>query len=154
VPPSRANVPTLAPRPRRYFRPALVDVDAIDGLLTRNEVKPVALAAKEAGAAEVICLAWEFEMDLKLECQQLAQDLGLRIRIVQIPREIMEKNRTDPPPLLRNRDAGGLAGLQIHRQKARCRYQTHKIRPLAGRGGIEGTRGPAGTGHQERLRLH
>ena len=78
--------------------PALVHVDAIDGLLTRKEVSAAAAAAKEAGAREITCLAWEFEMDLRMECARLEKELEIKIRLVQIPREIMEKNRTNPPP--------------------------------------------------------
>jgi len=80
--------------------PALCHVDGIDGILTRGEVQAVATAAKEAGAKEVTCLAWEFEMDLRLECNRLEKELDIRIKLIQIPREIMEKNRTEPPPFL------------------------------------------------------
>ncbi|MFA4917384.1 MAG: DNA methyltransferase, partial [Syntrophales bacterium] len=44
---------------------ALVSVDGIDSILTRNEVRAVAQTARDAGAKEVHCLAWEFEMDLR-----------------------------------------------------------------------------------------
>ncbi len=76
---------------------ALVHVDGIDGMLTRDEVRNVAAAAAEAGAAEVDCLSWEFEMDLKMHCNALAAEFGVRIRLFNIPREIMEKNRTAVP---------------------------------------------------------
>lgn len=79
---------------------AIVHVDGIDGLLTRGEVRAVALAAKEAGGSEVHCLAWEFEMDLRLVCHELEAETGVRIKLIPIPREIMEKNRTSPPPFL------------------------------------------------------
>ena len=79
---------------------AYVHVDGIDGLLTRKEVRAVALAAKEAGAKEVHCLAWEFEMDLRLVCHALEAETDLTIKLIPIPREIMEKNRTSPPPFL------------------------------------------------------
>jgi adenine-specific DNA-methyltransferase len=58
------------------------------------------VAAKEAGASEVACLSWEFEMDLRLTCNALEQELGVKIKLIPIPREIMEKNRTEPPPFL------------------------------------------------------
>ncbi len=77
-----------------------VHVDNIDSILTRDEVTNVALAAKEAGARDVACLSWEFEMDLRLTCNRLEQELGVKIKLIQIPREIMEKNRTLPPPFL------------------------------------------------------
>jgi adenine-specific DNA-methyltransferase len=79
---------------------AFVHVDGIDGLLTRDEVHTVVLAAKDAGADELHCLAWEFEMDLRLVCHALEAETGVRIKLIPIPREIMEKNRTSPPPFL------------------------------------------------------
>lgn len=77
---------------------ALVYVDHIDGLLTREDVREVARAARSAGAQEVHCLAWEFEMDLRLICEELKTSERVEIKLVTIPREIMEKNRTEPPP--------------------------------------------------------
>lgn len=79
---------------------AWVHVDTIDTILTRDEVTAVAIAAKEAGAREVACLSWEFEMDLRLTCNALEQELGVKIKLIPIPREIMEKNRKEPPPFL------------------------------------------------------
>jgi adenine-specific DNA-methyltransferase len=77
---------------------AFVYVDSIDSLLTRDEVRAVARAARQAGGREVHCLAWEFEMDLRMVCQEIEASEEVRIRLLTIPREIMEKNRTDPPP--------------------------------------------------------
>lgn len=77
---------------------AFVYVDSIDSLLTRAEVREAARAAREAGGRELHCLAWEFEMDLRLVCQEIEASEGVRIRLLTIPREIMEKNRTTPPP--------------------------------------------------------
>jgi len=79
---------------------AFIHVDGIDGLLTRNEVRAVAIAAKEAGAKEVHCLAWEFEMDLRPVCHALEAEADVTIKLIPIPREIMVKNRTSPPPFL------------------------------------------------------
>ena len=39
-------------------------------------------------------------MDLRLECNRLEKELGIKIKLIQIPREIMEKNRKEPPPFL------------------------------------------------------
>jgi len=77
---------------------AFVYVDSIDSLLTREEVRAVARSAREAGGKEVHCLAWEFEMDLRMVCQEIEASEEVRIRLITIPREIMEKNRTAPPP--------------------------------------------------------
>lgn len=94
----------LAQSPSPYLHgrkgPAFCHVDGIDGIFSRDEVKIVARAAKEAGAKEVACLAWEFEMDLRMVCDALERELGLHIKLIQIPREIMEKNRKEPPPFL------------------------------------------------------
>jgi len=79
---------------------ALCHVDSIDGLFTRDELKAVAKAAKEAGAKELHCLAWEFEMDLRLVCHEIEHADNIKIKLIPIPREIMEKNRTTPPPFL------------------------------------------------------
>lgn len=77
---------------------ALVYVDSIDSLLTRDEVRAAAQEAGAAGGRELHCLAWEFEMDLRMVCQEIEASEEVRIRLITIPREIMEKNRTTPPP--------------------------------------------------------
>lgn len=79
---------------------ALCHVDGIDSIFGRDEAKAVARATKESGGKEVACLAWEFEMDLRMVCDAVERELGIRIKLIQIPREIMEKNRKEPPPFL------------------------------------------------------
>jgi len=74
--------------------PALVHVGAIDSILTRPELRAIAEAAKDSGGKQINCLAWEFEMDLRLEANRLQAELEIEIRLIRIPREIMEKNRT------------------------------------------------------------
>lgn len=91
-----------APSPLLHGRKgvAYCHVDGIDSIFTRAEAVSVAAAVAEAGAREVICLAWEFEMDLRMECDRLESELGITIKLIMIPREIMEKNRKEPPPFL------------------------------------------------------
>jgi len=98
----KAEVLDSAPSPLLHGRKgrAFCHVDGIDSIFTRDEAQAVAEAAKEAGASEVYCLAWEFEMDLRLTCNALESELGVKIKLVPIPREIMERNRTEPPPFL------------------------------------------------------
>ncbi|MGI6740001.1 MAG: DNA methyltransferase [Brevefilum sp.] len=79
---------------------ALVHVDSIDSIFTREKARQVALAARSAGGREVNCLSWEFEMDLRMNCDAIEQELGMRIKLIPIPREIMERNRKEPPPFL------------------------------------------------------
>jgi len=91
-----------APSPLIHGRKgtALCHVDGIDSVFTRDEVKQVAKAVKAAGGKECYCLAWEFEMELRLTANALESELGVKIKLIQIPREIMEKNRKNPPPWL------------------------------------------------------
>lgn len=98
----RAERLTTPPSPVLHGRKgsAYCHVDAIDSIFTREEAAAVAEAAVAAGGKEVICLSWEFEMDLRLECNRLEKELGIAIKLITIPREIMEKNRKEPPPFL------------------------------------------------------
>jgi len=79
---------------------AFCHVDGIDSMFSRGEARAVAKAASEAGGKECYCLAWEFEMDLRLAVSALEQELGVKLKLIQIPREIMERNRKGPPPFL------------------------------------------------------
>ena len=96
----RADPLFNSPNPLLHGRKgsAYVHVDGIDSIFGRTEVRQVALAAQSIGAREVNCLAWEFEMDLPMVCDDLEKELGVRIKLIRIPREIMERNRKDPPP--------------------------------------------------------
>jgi adenine-specific DNA-methyltransferase len=94
----------VLPNPTEYLHGrkgrAFVYVDGIDSILTQDEVRAVAQAAREAGAKEAHCLAWDFEMDLRLVCHEVEASEGVQMKLIPIPREIMEKNRTSPPPFL------------------------------------------------------
>ena len=98
----KAEVLTKAPSPLIHGRKttSLCHVDGIDSIFTRNEATEVAKAVAQAGGKECYCLAWEFEMDLRLHTEALHKELGIKLKLIQIPREIMEKNRTSPPPFL------------------------------------------------------
>lgn len=89
-----------SPNPLLHARkgPAYVHVAGIDTIFGREEARQVALAAQSIGARELTCLAWEFEMDLRMVSNDLEKELGVKIKLVRIPREIMERNRKDPPP--------------------------------------------------------
>jgi adenine-specific DNA-methyltransferase len=79
---------------------ALCHVASIDSMFSRQDASAVAKAVAAAGGHECYCLAWEFEMDLRLTVAALEQELGVKLKLVQIPREIMERNRKSPPPFL------------------------------------------------------
>ncbi|BCW94665.1 MAG: hypothetical protein KatS3mg018_0147 [Fimbriimonadales bacterium] len=74
---------------------AYVHVDQIDTLFTEQELRAVAQAAHQAGARELHCLAWEFEMELGRKKEAVEAETGLTIRLKYIPREIMEPNRNE-----------------------------------------------------------
>lgn len=74
---------------------AFVHVDDIDSLLTLEELEAVVKAAADAGGKVVQCLAWEFQMDLKMKAQALEAKYDIKIGLKYIPREIMEPNRTE-----------------------------------------------------------
>jgi adenine-specific DNA-methyltransferase len=74
---------------------AYVHVDKIDSILTLDELREVTKAVHAAGGRKVICLAWEFEMDLRLRARSLETELGIDIQLKYIPREIMEPNRNE-----------------------------------------------------------
>ena len=64
----KAEILGNTPSPLIHGRkgPAFCHVDGIDSTFTRQEAKDVAQAAAQAGGKQCYCLAWEFEMDLRL----------------------------------------------------------------------------------------
>lgn len=98
----KAEILATPPSPLLHGRKAgaFCHVDGIDSVFTRAEVKAVAEASAQAGGREVYCLAWEFEMELRQFTLALEAELSIKIKLIPIPREIMEKNRKSPPPFL------------------------------------------------------
>ena len=98
----KAEILQNTPSPLIHGRKAgaYCHVDGIDSIFTREEAKAVANAVSQAGGKSCYCLAWEFEMDLRLTTAALEKELGVKLMLIQIPREIMEKNRKSPPPFL------------------------------------------------------
>lgn len=96
----RAEALSSAPSPLLHGRKgtALVHVDGIDSIFTRGELSELAKAVKAAGGKKVHCLAWDFEMDIRQSVAAVESELGLSIKLHRIPREIMERNRTEVPP--------------------------------------------------------
>lgn len=98
----KAEILKQSPSPLLHGRKAgsYCHVDGIDSIFTREEARAVAEATAAANGKEVYCLAWEFEMDLRQTCLALEAEFGVKLKLIPIPREIMEKNRKDPPPFL------------------------------------------------------
>ncbi|QZZ21423.1 hypothetical protein J5X98_02820 [Leptothermofonsia sichuanensis E412] len=137
----KAEVLTNPPSPLLYGRKAgaFCHVDGIDSMFTGEEVKQVAQAVAAAGGRERYCLAWEFEMDLHLLVNALLQELGVKLKLVQIPREIMEKNRKSPPPFL---EVAVLAAEPVYRKDPHpLTHASHALRstPKQGEGEQDGS---------------
>jgi adenine-specific DNA-methyltransferase len=79
---------------------AFCHVAGIDSMFSRRQAADMAKAVAATNGRECYCLAWEFEMDLRLTVAALEQELGVTLKLIQIPREIMERNRKSPPPFL------------------------------------------------------
>ncbi|RWJ32021.1 site-specific DNA-methyltransferase [Mesorhizobium sp.] len=95
---------------------AFVHVDGIDSIFSRGEVVAVAEAAKAAGGREVHCLAWDFEMDIRQVVAAVEAEHGVKLRLHRIPREIMERNRTDVPPFF---EVALLEAVPVHRKNGK-----------------------------------
>src|SRR5262245_45583209 len=98
----QAEVLSSSPSPLLHGKKgrAFCHVDGIDSVFTRPECDAVAKAVAAAGGKEAYCLAWEFEMELRQHCLAVEAETGVKLKLVLIPREIMERNRTKPPPFL------------------------------------------------------
>lgn len=94
--PAKSSSPLIHGRKGR----AVVHVDGIDGIFTAAEARAVAQAAVGMGATEVYCLAWDFEMDIRQRMAAIEAETGIKMYALPIPKEIMERNRKDPPPWL------------------------------------------------------
>lgn len=94
--------PSRLPSPLIHGRKgsALVSVDGIDSIFTADEARATARAVAALGAKEVYCLAWDFEMDIRQRMSAIQAETGIKMYPVKIPREIMERNRKNPPPWL------------------------------------------------------
>lgn len=94
--PAKSSSPLIHGRKGR----ALVHVDGIDGIFTAGEAREVAKAVAGMGAKECYCLAWDFEMDIRQRMAQIEAETEVKLYPLPIPKEIMERNRKDPPPWL------------------------------------------------------
>lgn len=94
--PAKSSSPLIHGRKGR----ALCHVDGIDGIFTAAEARAVAQAAAGMGATEVYCLAWDFEMDIRQRMSAIEAETNVKLFPLPIPKEIMERNRKDPPPWL------------------------------------------------------
>lgn len=75
---------------------ALVHVGAVDAPVTISEINAALAEAAELGQKELHILGWEWEMGLHDPLvQQAKQTHGMRLRLLNIPREVMERQAVD-----------------------------------------------------------
>lgn len=75
---------------------ALVHVGAVDAPVTISEINAALAEAAELGQKELHVLGWEWEMGLHDPLvQQAKQSHGMRLRLLNIPREVMERQAVD-----------------------------------------------------------
>ncbi len=113
----KAEILAAPPSPLLHGRKAgaFCHVDGIDSVFTRHEARAVAEATVQASGREVYCLAWEFEMELRQFTLALEAELGVKMKLIPIPREVMEKNRKSPPPFL---EMAVLEADTVHRKES------------------------------------
>ena len=122
----RAEILSSTPSPLLHGRKAgaFCHVDGIDSIFSRDEARDLVKAVADSGGSECFCLAWEFEMDLRLTTAALEKEFGVKLKLIQIPREIMEKNRKGPPPFL---EMAVLEIEPVYRSKAGARQVDIKL---------------------------
>jgi len=77
----------------------MVHVGSVDSPIALGDVQQIAIEFKRAlgvgrnpsRAAGVDVLGWDFALDMNETARQIAQDAGLQVRFVRIPREVLEK---------------------------------------------------------------
>ena len=76
--------------------PALVHVGAVDAPVTINEINEALTECAALGQQELHVLGWEWEMGLYDPLtQQARREYGIRLRLLNIPREVMEKRAVE-----------------------------------------------------------
>ena len=75
---------------------ALVHVGAVDAPVTIDEVMSALQECKKVGRDELHVLGWEWEMGMKnLTNLQAKNHFGINLRLLSIPREVMDKRAVD-----------------------------------------------------------
>lgn len=81
----------------------MVHVGSVDSPIALGDVQQIAIEFKRAlgagrnpsRAAGVDVLGWDFALDMNETARQIAQDAGLQVRFVRIPREVLEKKAVE-----------------------------------------------------------
>lgn len=78
----------------------MVHVGSVDSPIALGDVQQIAIECRRAvgtgrRAAGVDVLGWDFALDMNETARQIAQEAGLSVRFVRIPREVLEKKAVD-----------------------------------------------------------
>ena len=79
----------------------MVHVGSVDSPIALGDVQQIAIEFKRAvgrnasRVAGVDVLGWDFALDTNETMRQIAQDAGLQVRFMRIPREVLEKKAVD-----------------------------------------------------------
>ncbi len=72
-----------------------VHIGAVDAPVTMNEIKEAIEECKKNSISRLDVLGWEWEMGVNEEAIKWAKGKGVRLKLLQIPREIMDKRAAE-----------------------------------------------------------
>jgi len=68
----------------------LVHIGSVDSIVTEKEIRDVLEEAQSIGAKFLDVLGWDFEMGLDELVDRIGEEYGIKVRLVQIPKEALE----------------------------------------------------------------
>ena len=68
----------------------LVHIGSVDSIVTEKETRDVLAEAQSIGAKFLDVLGWDFEMGLDELVDRIGEEYGVKVRLVQIPKEALE----------------------------------------------------------------
>ncbi|MDD5688940.1 MAG: site-specific DNA-methyltransferase [Caldisericia bacterium] len=72
-----------------------IHIGAVDAPVTMNEIKEAVEECKKNKFSHLDILGWEWEMGVNEEAVKWAKSQGIRLRLLQIPREVMDKKAVE-----------------------------------------------------------
>ena len=68
----------------------MVHIGGVDSIVTEREIRDAVSECKEVGGKAMDILGWDFEMGLHDLVDRIGNEYGVKIKLVQIPREALE----------------------------------------------------------------
>jgi adenine-specific DNA-methyltransferase len=69
---------------------SLVHIGSVDSIVTEKEIRDVLEEAQSIGAKFLDVLGWDFEMGLDEVVDRIGEEYGIKVKLVQIPKEALE----------------------------------------------------------------